>query len=473
MSLDESLQPERPSAGGWRNRDHTRGRIVVSLLVLALPSLATSLSAVVFQLTDLTFISRLGEGPMAAVVIVNQTLRQTYFMLLMGGGFGTQALIAGAVGGGDVERAEHIAGQAIALGALISLLLMLVGGLFPEFLFSLPGPDPAFYEYGVPYVRLVFLLNFGVVGTLFFNSILSGAGDTTTPLFVMLFQTAVALSAEWILIFGNLGAPALGVRGVALGIASGQIAAMALGLRVLFSGRARVHLRWRHVRPDPEVMGRIVRLSWPPALQMVGAVAMTFAFLRLSGRFGESVQAAYAIGLRLGMIAPIVCFPLAGACATIVGQALGSGNPRRAWRAVGVGLLVHGTVMTGFAVVLQLYRGEILAFFTSDPEVIRVGSEYLWYLSCTFMLWAVYFVLLRSLQGAGDFLVPMTISLGSTFLVTIPLAWSLSRYTSLGATGIWISQLVSSALLTAITAIWMGTGRWTRRAAPSHGQRGD
>jgi putative MATE family efflux protein len=467
MSGNGDPRSKRLSGIAWRNRDHTRGRIAVSLLVLALPGLASSMSAVVFQLTDLTFISRLGDAPMAAVVIVNQTLRQTFFMLLMGGGFGTQALIAGAVGAGRIDRAERIAAQAIALGAVISLALMLVGGLFPELLFSLPGPDPAFYEYGVPYVRLVFLLNFGVVGVLFFNSILTGAGDTTTPLFVMLFQTAVALSAEWVLIFGHLGAPALGVRGVALGIATGQIAAMVVGLSVLFSGRARVHLRWRHLVPDPAVLGRIARLSWPPALQMVGVVATTFAFLRLAGDFGESVQAAYAIGLRLGMIAPIVCFPLAGACATVVGQTLGAGNVPRAWRTLGVGLLVHGAVMMTFAATLQLFRSEILALFTSDPDVIRVGSEYLWYLSLSFMLWAFYFVFMRSLQGAGDFLVPMAISLGTTFLVTLPLAWALARHTSLGPTGIWRAQLVGSLLLTTATAVWVATGRWTRRASQS------
>jgi putative MATE family efflux protein len=389
-------------------------------MVLALPGLASSLSNVIFQLADLTFISRLGDAPMASVVIVNQTLRQTFFMLLMGGSFGTQALIAGAVGAGNVERAEHI---------------------------------------------LVFLLNFGLVGTLFFNSILTGAGDTTTPFFVMLFQTAVALSAEWVLIFGHLGAPALGVRGVALGIAAGQISAMAAGLSVLFGGRARVHLRWRYLVPDPAVLRRIARLSWPPALQMLGTVATAIAFLRLAGDFGAPVQAAYAIGLRLGMIAPIVCFPLAGACATIVGQTLGAGNAPRAWRMLGVGLLVHGTVMMGFATTLLLFRSEILALFTSDAEVIRAGSEYLWYLALSFMTWAVYFVLMRSLQGAGDVLVPMAISLGTTFLVTLPLAWLLARQLSFGPTGIWRAQLAGSILLTTATTAWVATGRWTRRAA--------
>jgi putative MATE family efflux protein len=451
----------------WRDRDHTRGRLWKSLLVLALPGLATSLSSVIFQLADLTFISRLGDAPMASVVIVNQTLRQTFFMLLMGGSFGTQALIAGAVGAGDNARAERIAGQGICLGFAFSASLMLVGGLFPEFLFSLPGPDPAFYQHGVPYVRLVFLLNFGVVGVLFFSSILGGAGDTTTPLFVSIVQTIVAIGAEWVLIFGNLGMPALGVRGVALGIAAGQITAMAIGLSVLFSGRARLHLHWHHLLPRASELRQIARLSWPPAIQMAGGVAMTFGFLRLTGQFGEATQAAYAIGLRLGMLAPMVCFPLASACATVVGQNLGAGNVPRAWQTIRTGLAVHFGLMASFGVALFLFRGAILETFSNDPEVVRAGHEYLGFLSVTFLMWGLYFPVLRSLQGAGDFLVPMALSLGSTFVVALPLGYLLALQGGMGPTGIWTAQLVSSFLLTAGSVSWLLTGRWTRRASHS------
>jgi Na+-driven multidrug efflux pump len=137
----------------------------------------------------------------------------------------------------------------------------------------------------------------------------------------------------------------------------------------------------------------------------------------------------------------------------------------RAWRTLGTGLAVHASIMFGFAGILLLFRGEILALFTEDPEVIRVGSEYLWYLAFSFMLWAFYFVFMRSLQGAGDVMIPMAISLGTTFLVTLPLAWLLVRTTSLGPTGIWRAQLVGSLLLTLGTATWVATGRWTRRAA--------
>jgi putative MATE family efflux protein len=456
------------TGGGWRHRDLTRGGLLTSLLVLALPLVASGvLGGAVYQLVDLTFLSRLGEDAIAAVVITNQTVRQVSLMLVMGTGFATQSLIARAVGGGDLERAEHVAGQAIALGLAYGALAALLGGLFPEQLFSLAGPDPGFYAEGVPYVRLVFLLHFGVIGTLLFGSILGGAGDTTTPLLVQVVQFSVAIAAEWVLIFGQLGVPAQGVRGVALGVACGQLVAMGLGMRVLFGGSSRVHLRRRHLVPDPPVMGQILRIAAPSALQMVGGVAMTFAFFRLAGGFGEHVQTAYAIGLRLGMVIPMVCFPMATACATLVGQAVGAGDVRRAWRAIGAGLAVHVSVMWSFAAAIFWFRVPILRFFSDDPEVIRIGTEYLAYSAGSFLFMAFYFVFFRSLQGAGDFFVPMAITLGNSLLLTIPLGFYLANHTPLGPTGIWTAQLVSSAVATSGTGLWLAAGRWTRRAAHS------
>jgi putative MATE family efflux protein len=447
----------------WRHRDHTRGSLLASLTVLALPMLGSGLAGVVFQIVDLGYLSRLGDGPMAAVIIVNQSLRQTVFMVLMGASFGAQALIARAVGENRTDEAEHVAGQVILLGALLAALLAFVGGVFPGFLFSLPGPDPSFGASGIPYLQLVFLLNFGFVGAMLLGGILTGAGDATTPLLLMLLQISVSLVAEWILIFGHWGAPALGVRGVALGVAIGHATALVAGFAVLFRGRARIHLRRRHLRPDPAVIRRILALSGPPALQMLGNLFLTFAFLRMTGAFGEQVQTAYAIGLRLGMIVPMLCFPLATACATIVGQSLGAGDVARAKRAVVVGLLVHGSIMMCFAVGTWIFRGDIMELLSDDPEVIRIGSEYLQFAAGSFAFWAFYFIFFRVLQGAGDMVVPMLISLGTAFVVTVPLAFLLAFHWKMGPTGLWIAFLTSNAVLTTATALWMATGRWTRR----------
>jgi putative MATE family efflux protein len=455
----------RKPRGGWRARDHVRGSLPVSLFVLALPLVAGSLAQAGFQLTELAFLARLGEEPMAAVIIANQSVRQVVNMLVLGGSFGAQALLARAVGAGRREEADHVAGQVVVLGLAFALALAAAGLAFPEALYAIAGPDPAFAAWGVPYLRLLLVLSFGMVGTMLFGSILAGAGDTTTPLLVTILQTAVAAAAEWVLIFGHLGAPALGTDGVALGIATGQLAAIACGAAILFGGGARVHLRLRHLRPDPAVLRRIAALAWPPALQMAGNVISILAFLRLTGAFGPKVQAAYAIGVRLGMIAPMLSFPLASACSTLVGQALGAGDTRRAWRAIGIGVLVHGALMWSFAIAIFVLRVPVMQLLADDPEVVRIGADYLRDAAGSFACWAFFAVFVRALQGAGDVVVPMAISLASAFAVAIPLALALTRGLGFGPAGVWIASLASSVASTAALGAWLATGRWARRAA--------
>jgi len=117
-----------------------------------------------------------------------------------------------------------------------------------------------------------------------------------------------------------------------------------------------------------------------------------------------------------------------------------------------------------FASATFLFRWEIMALLSDDPEVIRLGSEYLLYASGAFAMWAFYFVFFRSLQGAGDVFVPMLVSLGTTFIVTVPLAYALAFRAGLGPTGLWIAFLSGNVVITSVTGLYMATGRWTRRA---------
>ena len=450
----------------WRDRDHTQGSLWVSLGVLALPLLAQSGGGVAFQLVDLGFISRLGENATTAVVVTNQALRQAFFMLVMGASFGAQGLIARRVGEGRIDAAEHIAGQVVVLGAIFSLSIGVVGVTLASRMLTGLNVDEAVHQIALPYARWVFALNFGFVFLFLFNAILQGAGDSATPLLVSLVQSAVALFAEWCLIFGNLGAPALGVQGVVWGLAIGQLVSASLALRMLFSKGGRVHLRLHHLKPDPQTMREIIALSWPPAVQMGGNFLVNVYFIRLVGGFGPDAQAAFAIGLRLGMVGPMLAFPLAGACSVLVAQGLGSGNVPRAWRALRVGLVAHLSVLWSLAAGIALFRVQLMALFASEPEVIRIGSEMLLFQAGSFAAWGFFFVFLRSLQAAGDVAVPMLLSLGNSLVVTLPLGLYLSGEAGLGwgPRGVFAAGLVSSWVVTLTTGAWLLSGRWTRRA---------
>ncbi len=458
---------------GWRDRDHTRGSLLVSLGVLALPLLAQSGSGVVFQLTDLSFLARLGEDATTAVVVTNQALRQVVFMLVMGASFGAQGLISRCVGEGRPEAAEHVAGQVVLMGGAFSLVVAVLGyALGPALLGGLNVSDEVLRE-GTPYVRLVFLLNFGFVFGFLFNAILNGAGDATTPLLVSVLQAGLSLLGEWCLMFGHLGAPALGVRGAAYGMAIGQVAGLGVAYWVLFRGKSRVHLRLHHLRPDRAAIARIAGLSWPPALQMIGGFLVNVVFIRLMGRFGDEAQAAYSIGLRLSMVGPMLAFPLAGATSTLVGQSLGARNVPRAWRSIGVGLAAHVVLLWSVALGLAFFREPVLRLFADDPAVIAIGSQMLLYQAGTFAVWAFFFVFFRALQGAGDVQVPMLLTLGNSLLLTLPLGYFLSLRLDWGPSGVFAASLVGAVVVTAGNGLWLSTGRWTRRAPLGVPRRGD
>ena len=456
-----------PASGGWRNRDHTRGRLSVSLLVLALPILATSLAGVVYQLVDLGFVSRLGEEATTGVIVANQSIRQIVFMLMLGLGVGVQTTISQAIGAGRSDDADHVAGQALVVSAVLSLIVAVLGTFFSEHMLRFMQVSPAVLEVGTPYLQLTLILSFGVVYGQVASSVLAGAGDSTTPMVISVVQTVVSLAAEWLLIFGNAGLPELGILGVAWGVLVGQLVGIAMVMRVLLGGDARVHLRWHHLRPDGTVIGALLRLSWPPALQMVGGFLVTALFLRMAGGLGDEAQAAYSIGLRLSMLGPMLAFPVAGACATLVGQNLGAGRVDRARASVRLGLYVSIALLWSMAALFFLAAEPIVAAFAERPGVIEIGTRLLRYQAGVFLVWAIFFVLMRSLQGAGDVRVPMLISLANSLFVTLPLGVVLSADWGLdwGVTGLLAASLVGGIVVTGATGAWFATGRW-QHAAP-------
>ncbi|RMF86315.1 MAG: hypothetical protein D6739_03345 [Nitrospirae bacterium] len=155
-----------------------------------------------------------------------------------------------------------------------------------------------------------------------------------------------------------------------------------------------------------------------------------------------------------------------------MGQALGAGRRRRAWRAFAVGVAAHAGVLWSVGLVFAVFRESIVAAFAEDPEVIRIGSELLLYQAGVFGFWGIFFVVFRCLQAAGDVLVPMLASLGTSIGITLPLGGAVALGHGLGPTGLFVASLAGAGAVTATTGLWFATGRWTRRAARRDGARG-
>jgi putative MATE family efflux protein len=443
-----------------RERDHTRGSLAKSLLVLAVPSILTSVGAFgVFQLVDLYFVGQLGPAAVAAAGATNQTLRQLFFLTVVGLSTASQMLIAQQVGRGALERAEHVAGQTLLLGAALAAVAALAGLLLAEPIVRVVAPDPAVVDLAVAYLRVTFAFLFGTILVQLGSGILSGAGDAATPMAVGFLVAPLSLLGEWALGFGHLGLPRLGVAGIALGAALGSAAGGAVILAVLLRGRSRVHLRPRHLRPDPEALRALLRLAWQPAAHLLARSGIVFFFMFLAGRLGGAVQAAYTIGLRLEMVPIMIAFPVANACATLVGQNLGARDLPRARRAIRATFLLQAALLWPLALALFAFRHRLVAFFGDDPAVLALAAEYLVYSSVVLAFYGFYFTAFRSLQAAGDMRSPMWISIGTAIFLGVPLGFGLAARSDLGATGMWIANLAYASVNTALMLLRLRSSR--------------
>lgn len=459
---------ERPTLlARFRDRDHTRGSLLASIAVLSLPSVLMSVGGFgLFQLADLWILGQLGSDTVAAAGATNQTLRQFVFLVVMGVSVASQMMIARFVGMEQVEAAEHVAGQTFLIGGLIGVIAALGGGLLATPLIALVAPDPDVVALGTIYVQITFVMLFFTIVQQLTSSVLGGAGDTTTPMLIGLAMTPLSIAAEWALAFGHFGLPAMGIAGVALGAGVGSLAGAVGLLWILFRGHSRVHLRLRHLVPDRALLRRLVSFSWQPALHMVARTSIVFFFMFLAGRLGSEVQAAYTIGLRLEMLFIMIAFPIANASATMVGQNLGAGDLARSWRSIWVGFGVELAVLWPGAALLFFAREPLVLLFTQDPAVAALASEYLAYSSAILVFYGLYFVSFRALQAAGDMNSPMLISVSVSMLLGAPLGYYLATQSGLGATGMWIGNLIYAIVNTLLTVGWLLVGRWTRRQSP-------
>jgi Na+-driven multidrug efflux pump len=146
------------------------------------------------------------------------------------------------------------------------------------------------------------------------------------------------------------------------------------------------------------------------------------------------------------------------ALATFVGQNLGAGKSYRVRSGLLATLIMSGSVSLLVMGIVYLLKYQLMGLFTKDPEVIRIGGEYLVIVSSFYLIFTVMFKINGVLRGAGDTLIPMFITLASLWIVRIPFAWTLSK--SIGETGIWWSNPAGWAIGLILSYLYYLTGRW-------------
>jgi putative MATE family efflux protein len=392
---------------------------------------------------------------------------------------GSTALVARFIGAGDRQYANAVTHQSLLLGLLFGAagtLFGILGGI--ELMVAILQQHGDAAAYAIGFLRPLFLMVvFQMVETAGI-ACLVGAGDTRTGLWVLGGVAILNVPLAWGFCRGLAGLPALGFVGIAVGTALSHVVGCIAVVAVLARGRFGLKLSWRQLRPRPDLMRRLLRVSVPAGFDSMSVVAGQMWFLGIVNGLGEVASAAHGIALVWEALGYLSGAAFGTAAMTLVGQNLGAGRPQEAvragWRAFGLAAVV----MSVMGAIFYTFAPEMFRLFCPQPEqapIIDIGYPVLRLVAFTMPLLAATIVFTNALRGAGDTRVPVIFTWIGFFVVRIPLAYFLTQSSlslgplgyvpaiSLGLLGAWWAMFADLIIRGLFFFYRFARGAWTRQ----------
>jgi MATE family, multidrug efflux pump len=445
------------------HRDYTKGPIGRSIILLAIPMVLEMLMESVFAVADIYWVAHLKNAHAVATVALTESMLTMIYAVAIGLGIGATATIARRIGERNPEGAARAAVQVIWLGLIVSAVIGTVGVILAPQLLALMGGSPWVVEEGVGFTRVMFAGNASIILLFLINAIFRGAGDAAIAMRVLWLANLINIILGPCFIFGWGPFPELGVMGAAVATTIGRSTGVLYALSRLVRSGGRFDIRREHVKLDPAIMARLIRLSATGTFQVFIGMASWIGLVYTIAKFGSDALAGYAIGIRVIIFALLPSWGMANAAATMVGQALGAKKPERAeqavWRAGFYNMICLGIV----GLMFVLFARQIIGLFTDDPNVVPYGVDCLRIVAYGFLFYAYGMVITQSFNGAGDTWTPTIINLFVFWLWELPLAYTLAIVLGLGPRGVFLAIMIAFSTLAFVSALLFRKGKWKTR----------
>jgi len=372
---------------------------------------------------------------------------------------GMAVLVARFAGANEPDKVNRCVYQAFLTALGLAVILGAVGYVASPALLEIVNAAPEVRREALPFLRAMFLGNFGLMMFFMLSGAFRAAGDPRTPLRLGLTMTVLTVAFNVTLI------PAFGTLGAALGtIASSTIVAV-YGMWRMFAPGSVIHFH-AHMdkRPDFSIIRALFRFGLPTGVQGIAMNIAGVLLLRFIGSLEHSAaaQAAYAVGYtELFSLITWTSVGLMGASATIAGQNLGAGNAERAMRGVAVASRIGLCVAAIVGALFVFVPGYLLAVFgMTEPLVTDLGEELLMYLSVSGFFITVALSYTGGLQGTGDTRSPLFISIVSQIGVPIGLCTIFQAAGGLEPGEIWLAIVLGHLTRAALSVLRFRQGKW-------------
>ena len=407
------------------------------MLSLAFPVVMAELGWMTMGLVDTLMVGRLSPEAIGAVGI-GTSLFMGVCIFGMGLLLGLDTLVSHAFGASRVDDCHRwlLHGVALSLllsapitGIVLALSAALAGwGLHPDVL-RLTQPYLNVLAWSIPPLLLYAS----------FRRYLQGMGVVRPVMIALVLANILNVFVNWLLIFGRLGAPAMGVRGSAWATVGARVvmAGVLLGVILYREHGRRPGLFETSLRIEPSRMRQLLALGLPAAGQVTLEVGVFAAATALAGRLAPASLAAHQIAINLAAFTFMVPLGVASAGAVRVGQAVGRRDPAGAARSGWTAILFGALFMSSAAAAFLIVPRTLIGAFTSDASVVAIGVSLL-FVGAVFQLFdGLQGVATGVLRGLGDTRSPMLWNLAGHWFIGLPLGYTLCFGAGLGVIGLW------------------------------------
>ncbi len=420
---------------------HTLNRLVTAPMPGLIRKLATPASVgfffnTMFNVVDTWYAGRFSTEALAALSL---TFPVFFILVAMGNGFatGTTALVGNALGSNDRREAALTASQGIVLSLLVSVVVIIVGFYTSPYLYRFLGAENTYLQLCLDYIHIILAGCVFVFVFYMLNGILNSQGDTHSFRDYLIVASLVNIILDPILMYGWLGLPAMGVKGIALATVISQ------GGGVIFLGRRawRTGLlhrsegaRWK---PDLRVLRDIFNQGLPAGMNMMSVALGIFVITYFLSEFGQNVVAAYGAATRIEQIVLLPALGLNVAALSLTSQNSGAKRYDRVRELVRVSMR-YGAFITGLGGLLLFFGGEFLMkLFTADASVVDIGSHYLRIAAFLQFSYVVLFLNTSVLQGLKRPAFALWIGVYRQLVMPIGFFWLATRVLGFEVDGIW------------------------------------
>lgn len=428
-----------------------------AIWAIALPIMGGMMSQNILNLVDIGMVGHLGDSALAATGIGSFT-NYLAISFIIGLSAGVQALAARRLGEERYDETAIPLNGGLILSLLIGVPLCAVLFLAIPSAYQFLSSDPAVIEQGVPYLQARILSMVAVGMNFSFRGYWSAIHMTGLYLRTLLIMHAINIFLNWVLIFGHLGMPELGVQGA--GLATTISMYIGTGIYFFFALRHARDKGFLHRIPSRSTLLQQFKLSLPSSLQQLFFSAGLVTLIWIVSQIGTAEIAAVNVLMTFHITAILPAFGVSLAATTLVGNALGRGDTQDAamwgWNAAAISLL-YGLALS---LLLIPFAEPLLGVFLSNPDTRQLAylPMILWALSIGFDTMGM--VLMNALIGAGDTRRSMWISVIAQWVFFLPFAYLVGPVLGFGLLAVWIvNGLYRIGQAIASAQAWAG-GHW-------------